>query len=57
MILIADSGSTKTHWKLLGPDNTLETFYTKGLNPYFADESVFSKVLNNDLDIQKTEIK
>jgi glucosamine kinase len=56
MILIADSGSTKTHWKLVKKDNSLETFYTKGLNPYFADESVFSKVLNNDLPVQKEEV-
>jgi glucosamine kinase len=56
MILIADSGSTKTHWKLLKPDNTTESLYTKGLNPYFADENTFIKVLKEDLPVDKSDI-
>jgi glucosamine kinase len=56
MILIADSGSTKTHWKLIKSDKTTESHYTKGLNPYFAGESTFIKVLEDDLPVNKTEI-
>ncbi len=56
MILIADSGSTKTHWKLLRPDKTTESHYTKGLNPYFAGEETFFKVLENDLPVSKQEV-
>jgi glucosamine kinase len=56
MILIADSGSTKTHWKLIKPDNITESHYTKGLNPYFAGEETFRKVLEDDLPVIKKEI-
>jgi glucosamine kinase len=56
MILIADSGSTKTHWQLLKPDNRTASYYTKGLNPYFAGEDIFKKVLENDLKVHKSEI-
>lgn len=35
MILIAESGSTKTDWRLLDRNNT--SFETIGLNPYFVD--------------------
>jgi glucosamine kinase len=56
MILLADSGSTKTHWKLIKPDKTTESHYTKGLNPYFAGEATFVKVLEEDLPVNKDEI-
>lgn len=56
MILIADSGSTKTHWQLLRPDNRSASYYTKGLNPYFAGEDIFEKVLDNDLKLHKSDI-
>lgn len=35
MILIADSGSTKTEWCLLKPEGAHAHFHTAGLNPYF----------------------
>jgi len=35
MILIADSGSTKTDWRLLS-DNSVKAFHTIGFNPYFV---------------------
>ncbi|MBQ7423460.1 MAG: ATPase [Prevotella sp.] len=31
--LIADSGSTKTHWALVGEDGEVENFSTSGINP------------------------
>nr|WP_319399783.1 BadF/BadG/BcrA/BcrD ATPase family protein [uncultured Carboxylicivirga sp.] len=36
MILIADSGSTKTEWRLISNDQlTIETCFTKGINPFY----------------------
>ncbi|MBP5259262.1 MAG: ATPase [Paludibacteraceae bacterium] len=34
MLLIADSGSTKTQWCLTGPDSVLREIRTDGINPY-----------------------
>lgn len=40
MILIADSGSTKADWVLLDHlGNSIESFSTKGFNPFFHDSS------------------
>lgn len=44
MILIADSGSTKTDWLLVESNYTRRSFRTIGLNPYYID----------DIDIRKT---
>jgi glucosamine kinase len=38
MILIADSGSTKTEWVLLEESGSSKAFRTIGLNPYYIDE-------------------
>ena len=35
MILIADSGSTKTEWRLILPDGKQLTYHSVGINPYF----------------------
>lgn len=37
MILIADSGSSKTDWILIANDKKISHFNTIGLNPYFTD--------------------
>ena len=37
MILLADSGSTKTEWVLLDGNTVIAKFFTAGLNPYFVD--------------------
>ncbi len=34
--LIADSGSTKATWCLLGQDGSRQLFKTEGYNPYFV---------------------
>lgn len=45
MILIADSGSTKTEWCLLGEDGSRRTIITAGMNPYFQSrEEIESEV-------------
>ena len=45
MVLIADSGSTKTHWRLLDGDH-IEQHETIGLHPGFIDEEVLKSVIN-----------
>ncbi|OIP83313.1 MAG: ATPase [Porphyromonadaceae bacterium CG2_30_38_12] len=35
MTLIADSGSTKTHWCLMKKGAAIQHFYTKGINPFY----------------------
>lgn len=37
MILIADSGATKTDWRLVYSRQDIRPFQTDGLNPYFVD--------------------
>lgn len=38
MKLIADSGSTKTHWCLIRDHGEYECYYTPGINPFFQTE-------------------
>jgi len=51
-ILVADSGSTKTAWKLIGHSSDLECI-TPGINPYFQDSKSISEVLSNESDFQE----
>ena len=45
MILIADSGSTKTDWRLLAGDDMLVSYETAGLNPYhMSTESMMGEI-------------
>ncbi|MEI7596674.1 MAG: N-acetylglucosamine kinase [Bacteroidota bacterium] len=37
MIVIADSGSSKTLWKLINKEGDIKTYTTKGYNPYHID--------------------
>ena len=45
MKLIADSGSTKTDWKLLSNGKVIESISTEGLNPYFKSSAEIQEVL------------
>src|ERR1700710_2291670 len=45
MILVADSGSSKTDWLLATPQQETKQFRTSGLNPYFLTEKEISKIL------------
>lgn len=38
MILIADSGSTKTDWCVVGQGQLVRQIVTKGMNPFFQSE-------------------
>jgi glucosamine kinase len=45
MILVADSGSSKTDWLLALPQQETKLFKTAGLNPYFLTEKEITKIL------------
>ena len=45
MILVADSGSSKTDWLLFLDNQELKQFRTSGLNPYFLNEKEIVKIL------------
>lgn len=49
MILIADSGSTKTHWRLIHSNGKEEDFLSVGLNPYHHSEENFPRVLSSSI--------
>lgn len=53
MILIADSGSTKTDWRLIAGKDIL-SFSTRGINPYFSSENEIEEELDK-LDFQGNE--
>lgn len=49
MILIADSGSTKTDWRLVSKPDRF-SFQTRGINPFFmSDEEIKDELANNVL--------
>ncbi|MGN6637673.1 MAG: N-acetylglucosamine kinase [Mucilaginibacter sp.] len=47
MILVADSGSSKTDWLLAVPGQKPVEFKTGGLNPYFLTEKEMVKILHD----------
>ena len=59
MILIADSGSTKTDWCLLDSDRKERYFITEGYNPYFCDEQYITNSIKANLpgEIDRLGIK
>lgn len=59
MILIADSGSTKTNWCLLSPGNEVQFFDSEGYNPYFANPDYISVSLGKALphELKPEEVK
>lgn len=58
MILIADSGATKTNWHLFDNKEVRHVFHTQGLNPYYVDEQVVRKVVEESLvpDLKAGEV-
>lgn len=55
MILIADSGSTKTDWCLCKKDTVLCSIQTQGINPYHQSEEAIEAVLHEELLPQLTQ--
>jgi glucosamine kinase len=49
MILIADSGSTKTEWKIIKDGVSRESLFSSGINPYFLTEDEIYEVLRKEL--------
>lgn len=49
MILIADSGSTKTEWALVSNNQIIAQLYTQGINPYFQSEVQIATIINDEL--------
>lgn len=50
MILVADSGSTKCDWILVGDNSIRYNTHTIGFNPFFhSSDLVFETLLNNEL--------
>lgn len=49
MKLIADSGSTKTDWKLIADSGEVKHFQTSGINPFFRTEEDIVRELNQVL--------
>ncbi|MCD7710725.1 MAG: ATPase [Porphyromonadaceae bacterium] len=49
MILIADSGSTKTEWWLVGKEGVVRTFRTQGIHPYLLSDEEIRRLLSREL--------
>lgn len=49
LVLIADSGSTKTEWCLIQDGKIAETVFTQGISPYFLDKSQILNILVSEL--------
>ena len=49
MILLIDSGSTKTHFVLIDNEGNYEEFKSKGFNPYYYNKNEFYDLLRNEL--------
>ena len=58
MILIADSGSTKTDWCLVEHGEVLQQIFTKGTNPFFQSEEEISNEIATTLlpQLQASEL-
>jgi N-acetylglucosamine kinase-like BadF-type ATPase len=46
-IIIADSGSSKTDWRMVGMDGRIESFSTTGLNPFYQSEEEVAGVIRD----------
>ncbi len=55
MKLIADSGSTKTHWSLIENGELIKEIFTNGINPFYQNTTEISIELNTSLLAQITE--
>lgn len=49
MILIADSGSTKTEWMLVSGNVPSQKIRSGGLNPFFLDEIQIAEIVNREV--------
>ncbi len=58
MVLIVDSGSTKSDWVLLKTHESRELFKTMGFNPFYHSETIIANAIkqNRDLFQYSTEV-
>ncbi|MFT2009209.1 hypothetical protein ACMA1I_11080 [Pontibacter sp. 13R65] len=49
MILLADSGSTKTDWRLMDETGSHQQVFTAGINPQYLDSEEIYAILENEL--------
>jgi len=49
MILIADSGATKTDWRVIYSRQDIRSFQTDGINPFFIDSLHIRKEVDSEL--------
>ncbi len=49
MILIADSGSTKTEWNLIDNNQNIKSFLTSGINPFYQTSENIVQILKSEL--------
>lgn len=49
MILIADSGSTKTDWRLIDANHQIYQYTTQGINPYFQNHQEMIHIIQTEL--------
>lgn len=49
LLLLADSGSTKTDWCIVENDKQLLRCYTQGINPFHQNSSVMEKIIADEL--------
>ena len=49
MVLIADSGSTKTDWALQSASGAVERFQTQGINPFHQNRVLIADILRREL--------
>lgn len=58
MLLIADSGSTKTDWRICN-NSEIISFQTIGMNPYFINSTTITDILIKEFPVQdlKSEIQ
>ncbi|MGE0078586.1 MAG: hypothetical protein AB7S48_12055 [Bacteroidales bacterium] len=59
MIIVADSGATKTDWRIIDGNSKVANFETIGLSPYFNTEADFMSALRHNFptDINPDDIK
>ena len=58
MILIADSGSTKTHWCLVDEGQIVKEIFTDGINPFYQTDMEIIALLDDQLipGLENTDI-
>src|SRR5690606_36029744 len=57
VILVADSGSTKTDWGVISADGSIRHFSTSGYNPFFMDIDSIEKAISTELSVHVDPIE